>query len=382
MKRFVTRLALGLCLVLPSSFASAQLETYTYAQINGVPIQLDLRRPASDHPTPLIIWIHGGGWLGGTRVLPSFLETFLDDGYAIAGIDYRLTSQAGQWNGASVTWPAQIHDCKGAVRWLRAHADSLNLDPCAFIVWGSSAGGHLSAVLGTSNSDPLLEGTVGDFDNVSSDIQLAVDYFGPADLLFMNPDVTDPPGSIIDHDDVNSPESILLGSATTGVSVGQIRAHLGDPNSPWPALVQLARSASPARLAQQPAGNVPMFIAHGEQDTSVPFAQSVRLRDALTAVGDDVAFRPVPDVGHGLATFPTEIADEVKVWLDVQLAALPPCGCIADLTGDGTLNFADVVFFLNDFAAQKPSADFALPIGLWDFSDVVAFLVAFASGCP
>ena len=373
------RLACAACAAafLLAPAAAAQTETYTYAEINGMPIELDFRRPQAEAPVPLIIWIHGGGWRGGERNFPQILQQFLDDGYALATIDYRLTGQSAMWNGASVSWPAQAHDGKAAVRWLRAHAEELNVDPCAFIAWGSSAGGHLAAVLGTTNGDQFLEGSLGAHIAVSSDIQLAVDYFGPADLLFMNPDVTDPPGSNIDHDAFNSPESFLLGSETTGVSIGDIRGHLGDPAEPWPQLTFLARSASPARTATNAPGNVPMFIAHGQQDTSVPHAQSIRLRDALAAVGTPVAFRSVPDAGHGM---PPEIAVEVKAWLDEQVLNLADCACPADFTNDGLLNFFDVQRFLNLFAAQAPRADFNHD-GDFNFFDVLAFLQAFDAGC-
>ncbi len=328
------------------SASSAQFETYTYAEVNGMPLELDFRRQAAGEAAPLIIWIHGGGWAGGSRSFPGILNRFHDDGYAVATISYRLTSQSALWNGAPVTWPAQAHDCKAAVRWLRANAESLNVDPDLFVSWGSSAGGHLSAVLGTSNGHPFLEGDVGDELPISSDVQLAVDYFGPSDLLFMNLDVTDPPGSMIDHDDIRSPESRLLGADVHGFSVGDIRAHLGDPNDPWPGLVQLARTAAPARLAIHEPSNVPMFIAHGQQDTSVPHDQSVRLLDALTAAGTSSVMLSEPDAGHGM---PSYVADEVKFWLDGQVAVLRCDGDIADDLG--TLNASDGQITFGDFLA-------------------------------
>ncbi len=359
------------------STALAQVETYTYAEINGRPLELDFRRPTTaGGPAPLIVWIHGGGWSGGVRNFPGFSRAFLDDGYAFATIDYRLTSQADLWGGASVTWPAQIHDCKAAIRWLRAHADDLNIDPCAIITWGSSAGGHLSAVMGTSNNHPFLEGTVGEFDRTPSTVQLAVDYYGPTDLLFMDMDVTDPPGSTIEHDDVRSPESRLLGSDDHGISIGEIREHLGDPTEPWITLTRLARTAAPAQLARDVVSNVPMFIAHGQQDTSVPYNQSVRLLQALTAVGTEASLLPVPDAGHGL---PRSVADEVKLWLDAKRPTLG-CVCAADIDGDGALTVFDFLEFQNLFATGNPAADFDGDGALTLF-DFLAFQSAFDAGC-
>ncbi|OAB62985.1 hypothetical protein AY599_15035 [Leptolyngbya valderiana BDU 20041] len=364
-------------LLAAASAVHAQIETYAYAEINGRPLELDFRRPpAAGAPAPLIVWIHGGGWAGGERNFPGFSRDFLDDGYAFATIDYRLTTQSDQWGGASVTWPAQAHDCKAAIRWLRAHADDLNIDPCAIITWGSSAGGHLSAIMGASNDHAFLEGTVGDFDATPSTVQLAVDYYGPTDLLFMDPDVTHPPGSTIEHDGVRSPESRLLGSDDHGISIGEIREHLGDPAEPWATLTHLAWTAAPAQLARHAASNVPMFIAHGQQDTTVPYNQSVRLLQALTNAGTEATLLPVPDAGHGL---PRSVALEVKAWLDARRPTLG-CACPADIDADGALTVFDFLEFQNLFATGSPAADFDGD-GELTFFDFLAFQTAFATGC-
>lgn len=373
--RIIITAALG---AIPAGGACAQGETFTFAEVGGQPLRLDFYEPlAGEGPAPLIIWIHGGGWRGGTRAGTGPTLGFREHGYAVASVDYRLTGQAGQWGSEPVVWPAQAHDVKAAVRWLRDNAEPLGVDPCAFIAWGSSAGGHLAAVLGTSNGDPFLEGGVGDHAAASSDVQLAVDYYGPSDLLLMNFDVTTPPGSMIDHDAVNSPESFLLGSEIHGHSVGDIRSHIGDPDAPWPALVSLARSAAPARLATDAASNVPMFIAHGEQDTSVAIGQSERLLDALTDAGTPAEMVRVPDAGHGL---PGSVADLVRPWLDAQLEALPACGCVADLVPDGILDLADVTAFAAGFMAMDPIADLNGD-GIFDLSDLGAFITAFIAGC-
>ena len=104
--------------------------------------KLDLYLPKSDGPLPLVIWIHGGGWRQGTKGgnLPAL--RLARRGYAVASLDYRLSGDA--------KFPAQIEDCKAAVRWLRAHVKKYNLNPDRFGAWGSSAGGHLVALLGTS----------------------------------------------------------------------------------------------------------------------------------------------------------------------------------------------------------------------------------------
>ena len=135
-----------------------------YATLGGRPLQLDLYIPATGSgPYPLVIWIHGGGWSGGDKALGPGASALklLPRGIAVASINYRLTSQAGQWGSFPVIFPAQINDVKGAVRWLRANAGTYNLDASRFGSWGSSAGGHLSALIGTSGGVAALEGNVG-----------------------------------------------------------------------------------------------------------------------------------------------------------------------------------------------------------------------------
>lgn len=328
-----------------SSMSSAFAQTtYTYAEIEGRPLQLDFYPPlTAASPAPLIIWIHGGGWQNGDKASTGPSLRLRQDGFAVASINYRLTSQAGDWGSAPVVWPAQAHDIKAAVRWLHASADVLDVDPCAFVSWGSSAGGHLSAILGVSNEHEFLEGAVGEHLDESSSVNLAIDYYGPSDLLFMDLDVTDPPGAQFEHDAVDSPESKLLGSDNHGRSVAEIRAHLSDPNDPWPELKHLAWTAAPARLAQHAASNVPMFIAHGEADRTVATGQSDRLYNALIAAGSSAELLHVPEAGHGL---PTSVADnDVEPWLRSQVPMLRHCACVwfGDRDCDGDRDLVDYV---------------------------------------
>src|SRR5437868_4772034 len=136
--------------------------------------KLDLFVPESaDGPLPLIIWVHGGGWQAGSKDgCPPLRGGHTQRGYAVASINYRLSGHA--------PFPAQIEDCKAAIRWLRAHAKEYNLDPKRFGVWGSSAGGHLVALLGTSGD--VKEFDVGANLDQSSRVQAVCDYFGPTDF--------------------------------------------------------------------------------------------------------------------------------------------------------------------------------------------------------
>ncbi|MEZ4863927.1 MAG: alpha/beta hydrolase [Caldilineaceae bacterium] len=222
---------------------------------------------------PLIIWIHGGAFRVGSKEgnenNPLHFE-YVTQGYALASINYRLSQHA--------IWPAQIEDCKAAVRWLRAHAAEYKLDPERFAAWGPSAGGHLVAMLGTAGH--VSEFEVGAHLDVSSRVQCVVDYFGPTDFLQM--DAQRPPDGMI-HNAPDSPESELVG--------GNIQEH---PD-------KVAR-ANP--ITYVTADVPPFLIVHGDADPLVPYGQSVLLVDALQKVGADVTFYTVRDGGHGGFTDP------------------------------------------------------------------------------
>jgi acetyl esterase/lipase len=271
----------------------------TYATVGGKALLLDLYVPAAGAPPrPCVVWIHGGGWQSGTRFpIPPSAQRLLALGIAVASVEYRLTSQAGQFGAEPVTFPAQIHDVKGAVRWLRAHAADYGLDPARFGSWGSSAGAHLSALLGTSGGVAALEGTVGGNPGESSVVQAFGDYFGPTDILHIQDMVTTPPGSTIQHDAYTSPESRLLGWDDPGQGLGDVKANLANPAPPYPALVQLALLADPIQHVSP--DDPPAFISHGTNDTTVPIGQSVALADAYTTAGLSRRWRPVTGAGHG-----------------------------------------------------------------------------------
>jgi acetyl esterase/lipase len=317
------RILLALCLSCGVGASHAQtMPTHpdlSYAVVGGRDLMLDLYLPASGAtPYPLLVWIHGGGWSGGSRFpAPGHALRMRDHGFAVASISYRLSGQAALWGGEPVTFPAQIHDVRAAIRWLRANAVAYQLDSQRIAVWGSSAGGHLAALAGTSGNDPELEGNVGVHLDQSSAVQAAVDYYGPTDLFMMTADVTTPPGSMIDHDAPNSPESRLIGYSQPGQGIGVLRANIDNPAPPFPALVLKVVQANPQTWVD--ADDPPFMIVHGTADTSVPFGQSVRLLDTLSAFGHTPVFVPVEGAGHG--GFPSTVADQVHAFL---LATLQP----------------------------------------------------------
>src|SRR5262249_50910685 len=202
--------------------------------------------------------IHGGAWLGGDRSGGhGRLAGYVADGeYAAVSVGYRLTSEA--------IWPAQIHDCKAAIRWIRANAKKYNLDPDKIGVVGESAGGHLVAMLGTSGGHKDREGTMGEHKDTSSRVQCVVDLFGPADILAMQDGK-----SKMDHDGPNSPEGKLVG--------GRVKDKK-----------EVARSASPVTYVAK--DNPPFLIIHGNKDPLVPFDQSERLSAALKKAKVDCCF--------------------------------------------------------------------------------------------
>lgn len=283
--------------------ASAQvLPTHadlTYAEVGGQPLRLDLYLPtAPGTARPLLVWIHGGGWSGGSRYpAPGFAVGLRDLGFVVASVSYRLSGQAGQWGSEPVIFPAQIHDVKAAIRWLRAHAADYGIAADRVGVWGSSAGGHLAALAGTSGNDPLLEGTVGTHLDQSSAVQAAVDYFGPTDIIQLTLDITTPPGNILDHDAPDSPESRLIGFNQPDQGIGVLRANLDNPAPPFPEFASRARQVNPETWAD--ANDPPMMIAHGSDDMSVPIGQSERLRNTLIALGHTPLYMRAEGAGHG-----------------------------------------------------------------------------------
>ena len=169
-----------------------------YGRGGGRDLLLDLYPPqiVEGKAVPVVLWVHGGAWREGSKEKPPAL--FLTRaGYAVASVNYRLSSEA--------LFPAQIEDVKASVRWLRANAAKYRLDADRIGAWGSSAGGHLVALLGTSGGVAQLEGHGGNAE-YSSRVQAVVDFFGPTDLLRMD----DFPGKMV-HNAPDSPESQLIG---------------------------------------------------------------------------------------------------------------------------------------------------------------------------
>ncbi len=318
----IPRSCCGVLVLIASASALAQIEpTFSDLSYGSHPRQrLDLYLPPGPGgPWPLVVWIHGGGWQAGDKYPANKVGPLRNAGFAVASINYRLSSDA--------TFPAQIHDCKAAVRWLRAQSVALNLDASRVGTWGSSAGGHLSALVGVSGNEVGLEGVVGGNLTYSSRVQAAADCFGPANLFTM--------GGW--HDECESPESRLIGEC-----LGEIKAHLDDPN--WAEWVGLVEAASP--VYHVTGDDPPFHIAHGTEDSTVPPSQSVELAAALAVAGVPATLRLVPGAGHGL---PTSEDAYVLAFFQAELADPPVPG---DLNCDGVLSMGDVNPFVVALAGE------------------------------
>jgi acetyl esterase/lipase len=209
------------------------LRDIEYDRVGEKKLLLDLYLPEEkpDKALPVIVWIHGGAWLAGDKKnCPAVgLAT---RGYAVASINYRLSQKA--------VFPAQIHDCKSAIRWVRANAAKYGMDADRIGVWGRSAGGHLVALLGTSGEVDELEGEGGNLEQ-SSRVQAVCDFFGPTNFL--------------------------------------------------------SAQASPVTHVSK--DDPPFLIMHGDRDRVVPLEQSKILHEALKKAGVESTFHVVEGAGHG-----------------------------------------------------------------------------------
>jgi acetyl esterase/lipase len=239
--------------------------------------RLDLFLPKdATEPVPVIVWIHGGGWQAGSKenCLPLRMN-FVDKGYAVASIGYRLSSHA--------VFPAQIEDCKEAIRWLRTHTQQYHLDPARFGVWGGSAGGHLAALVGTTGGDSEFD--VGSHLDQTSRVQAVCDYYGPSDFTA----IAKNPGLPV-NTDPRSPPNRLIG--------GLLTEHLDK-----------AEKLSPVTYVTS--DDPPFLIVHGDADQTVSIRQSQLLFDALKEHHVAVRFHTIHGAGHSGPAFSSPEVDAI-----------------------------------------------------------------------
>ncbi len=240
------------------------------------PLHLDMLRPSPlpAAPAPAVIYLHGGGWAEGERstaLYPWLNPLLAAHGFLTVSIDYRLSRFA--------PFPAQIHDAKAAVRWLRAHAKEYHINPDRIGAWGDSAGGQLAALLGVTADLPNLEGNCGS-SGYSSRVQAVVTRSAPYDFLSTG-------GLMIN--DAPSPVTQLFGGTISERE-------------------ELMRSASP--ISYVGPGIPPFQIVHGTLDETVPFEQAKHFTQALKAAGSEADFLPIADAYHNLCQ------EELLPWTD------------------------------------------------------------------
>jgi acetyl esterase/lipase len=261
---------------------------------NGNPKQrVDLYLPKQRHgekPLPVVALIHGGGWVHGDRIGygAAAIQMARTGDYAAVGVGYRLTDEAH--------WPQQIFDCKAAIRWIRGHAKEFNLDPDRIAVMGSSAGGHLCSLLGTSGDVKELEGSLGSFVTLSSRVQCVVNQCGPED--FTKALMFDPDGKPVVKDD-----------AVIGLLGGTYEEKHAE-----------AVAASPLTYVTR--DDPPFLTIHGTADQRVAYANAEAIHAALQKAGVPSLLLPVAGGGHGSVGHP-EALKRAKQFIDKNLRGVP-----------------------------------------------------------
>ena len=258
----MSKFAFTFLLMSCAAFAGTQTDI-EYARVGEHVLKLDLHLPQAANP-PLIVYVHGGAWRAGSKSdVP--IAKLLDHGFAIASVDYRLSTEA--------QFPAQIHDIKAAIRFLRAKAELFHIDAKRIAIIGSSAGGHLAALVGVTNGHKELEGKVGDHLDQSSDVQCIVSLFGASNL-----------------------QTILSQSTEFGLKmrVPALQLLLGGQPTEKP---DLAKLASPVSHLDK--DDPPLLLIHGDADPQMPPQQSQELAKAYEALKLPVQLIMLPGSKHG-----------------------------------------------------------------------------------
>jgi len=265
--------------------------------------ELDIYFPEkrAEKPQPLLVWIHGGGWVAGSKAQVPYLNQ-LPRGYIVASIEYRFSQKA--------LFPAQIQDCQAAIRWLRANAKKYNIDPKHIGVGGGSAGGHLAALVGTSGGKKAFP-AIGGNEDQSDQVQAVCDIFGPTNFwtVVKQADEDKNVKNIFKWNN-GDPYSKLIG------------AKLGEDKEKCDAV-------SPVHYVGKECP--PFLILHGDRDSLVPYAQSVELADLLTKNGVKVTLQRLPGAGHGgpsftlpaIARLSDAFFDKYLKGVDATIEALP-----------------------------------------------------------
>jgi acetyl esterase/lipase len=247
--------------------SAREYKDVVYANVAGKPLAMDIYLPANSKSPPLVVWVHGGAWyLYDKKQYP---KSLVAAGFAVASLDFRQSTEA--------RFPAQVFDIKAGVRFLRAKAGDYGYRIDRIAIAGASSGGHLAAMVGLTNGSKELEGSIGDYQTESSQVQAIVDYFGASNLT-----------------------TILAQSTPYGLGVRQPALDKllgGQPD----AVAELARLASPVLHVDR--NDPPLLLLHGDQDPQMPINQSHELQGAYEKLGLDVQLVVVHGAAHAGAVF-------------------------------------------------------------------------------
>ncbi len=274
----IQRKAIGsvVALLVTTLCATAQQPTTSYDKVSDIiyavvddrELGLDIYMPRGVDDPPLLVWIHGGRWLYRTKEDINTLA-LVEEGFAIASIDFRLS--------VDEPFPAQIHDIKAAIRFLRANAETYGYEATRIGVHGRSSGGHLTSLVGVTNGVKELEGELGDHLDVSSDVQVAVSYFGASNLT-----------TILDQ---STPFGVMLRGPALALLLG----------GPMEATAELAELASP--VFHVDAQDPPLLLLHGDQDPQMPINQAHELHGVYKAHELPVHLEVIHGAKHGTPEF-------------------------------------------------------------------------------
>ena len=265
----VALLVLTLCATAQQPATSYnKVSDITYAVVDDRELGLDIYMPRGVDDPPLLVWIHGGRWLYRTKEDINTLA-LVEEGFAIASIDFRLS--------VDEPFPAQIHDIKAAIRFLRANAETYGYEATRIGVHGRSSGGHLTSLVGVTNGVKELEGELGDHLDVSSDVQVAVSYFGASNLT-----------TILDQ---STPFGVMLRGPALALLLG----------GPMEATAELAELASP--VFHVDAQDPPLLLLHGDQDPQMPINQAHELHGVYKEHELPVHLEVIHGAKHGTPEF-------------------------------------------------------------------------------
>jgi acetyl esterase/lipase len=260
----------------------------TYRTATNIDLKLDLYLPmdaSESRPAPTMIYIHGGGWWSGNKEAAVIsLLPWIEMGYAVVNVEYRL--------GGAAAAPAAVEDCRCALRWVRNHAKEYRLDPARIVLSGHSAGGHLALMTGLVPTSAGLdlacidraEGGIGEPSTAEIPVAAIINWFGITDVK-----------DLLSGPNAKTYALRWIGSLPSAAD----RETLASRLSP---------------LTYVRADQPPVFTIHGDDDPTVPYSHATRLRDALERAGVANELITVPGGKHG--GFPP--AESLRIWTAIR----------------------------------------------------------------